>query len=92
MAKRRQVRGVIQQFYTNQYTVLWKTQRTAVREAPQRDVFRSVRGIGQTAGTSIEAGSDDKAECSVEGVGGAQQGTDIGRLGHTFDADAEIAP
>ncbi len=54
-------------------------------------MFRCVGGVGQSAGAGIEAGPDHEAECSAKGVGGAQQGADIGRLGHTFDTDAEIA-
>lgn len=91
MTKRWQVRCVIQQLYADQNTVLWQAQRIAVGESPKRDVFGRVRSVGQTPGTRIEAGPNHEAECGAEGVGGAQQGTDIGRLGHTFDADAEIA-
>jgi hypothetical protein len=91
MTKRRQVRGVVQQFHPNHHTVLWKAQRIAIFEAPQRNMLRCVGGVSQSAGTGIEAGPDHEAECSAKGVGGAQQGADIGRLGHTFDTDAEIA-
>ncbi len=91
MTKRWQVRGAIQQFHADQYTVLWKAQRVAVGESPKRDVFRCVRGIGQTPSARIETGSDDKAECSAEGMGGAEQCPHIGRFRHTFDANAEIA-
>ena len=91
MTKRWQVRCVIQQLYADQNTVQWQAQRVAIGETPKRDVFGLVRSVGQTPRTRIEAGPNHEAECGAEGVGGAQQGTDIGRLGHTFDADAEIA-
>jgi hypothetical protein len=91
MTKRRQVRGVVQQFHADHHAALWKAQRIAIFEAPQRNMLRCVGGISQSAGTGIEAGPDHEAECSAKGVGGAQQGADIDRLGHTFDTDAEIA-
>ena len=81
----------MQQLHADQDAVLWKAQRFAIREAPQRDVFRRARCISQTAGASIEAGPHHEAECSPEGVGRPKQGAEIGRLGHTLDADAEIA-
>ena len=66
-------------------------QRPDVGEAPQRHMRGRVGGVGEAARARIPAGADDEAERGAEGVRGAQQGADIGRLRHPLDADAEIA-
>jgi hypothetical protein len=43
-------------------------------------MLRGVGGVGEAAGAGIETGAHDEAERGAEGVRGAQQGADIGRL------------
>ena len=91
MTERRKVRGVVQQLHSHQHAMLRQAKRLDVRKAPERHVLRCRGGVGESAGARIEAGADDEAERSVEGVRGAQQGADIGRFRDALDADAEIA-
>ena len=71
--------------------MLRQMQRSDVGEAPERHVLSRVGRVGQAAGARIPAGPDDEAERGTERVRGTQQRADIGRLRHSFDADAEIA-
>lgn len=54
MSERRQVSGIVEQFNSDQHAVLRQAQRVQVLEAPQRDMFRRVRCIGEPAGPGIE--------------------------------------
>ena len=91
MPERRKLRGGLQQFDADQHAVMRQQQRPDVGEAPERHVLRRVGRVRQAAGARIPARADDEAERGAEGVRGAQQGADIGRLRHPLDADAEIA-
>ena len=91
MTERRKVRGVVQQFDAHQHAMLRQAKRLDVRKRQSGTCSGVVGGVGESAGARIEAGADDKAERRVEGVRGAQQGADIGRLRDPLDADAEIA-
>jgi hypothetical protein len=50
-----------------------------------------VGGVGGAAGAGVEAGADGEAEARAEGMGGAQQGAEIGGFRDALGADAEIA-
>ena len=90
MAERRQIGGIVQQFDAHQHATLRQLQCLGIVEAPERHVLRRVGGVGEPSGTGVETGAHDEAERGAEGVRGAQQGTDIGRLRHPLDFDAEI--